>query len=97
MTKRISAVRLSDLDNCVTLTGNAEPGDDVFFPESGSIVSVTARGNIPIWHKMAIKQVAAGSGVFKYGALIGAAVCDIDTGDHIHTHNITSPTQKSQL
>ena len=39
-------------------------------------------------HKFALRDIAAGEKVIKYGMPIGMAVCDIKAGDHVHTHNL---------
>lgn len=49
---------------------------------------VTARADIPAGHKMAIRSVAAGEPVTKFGWSIGSATQVIEAGEHIHTHNL---------
>ncbi|MBQ6824307.1 MAG: altronate dehydratase [Clostridia bacterium] len=41
-------------------------------------------------HKYAIRPIAAGENVIKYGNPIGHATADIAVGDHVHTHNLTT-------
>lgn len=53
-------------------------------------VSLTGEGNIPAGHKFALKDVAAGEYIVKYGQIIGRAVCDIKAGEWVHTHNVKS-------
>ena len=89
--KTIYAVHVNTLDNCVTLTYSAGPGDAVRFLEGGEEQIVFARARIPIWHKMAVKPIRKGESVRKYGAVIGGALEDIAPGDHVHIHNICSP------
>ncbi|WP_020210116.1 UxaA family hydrolase [Gilvimarinus chinensis] len=38
-------------------------------------------------HKVAVKPVAQGEAVIKYGQFIGYAAADIAVGQHVHTHN----------
>src|SRR5690349_17232264 len=58
---------------------------------AGETVSgVTARDAIPKGHKMALKAVAAGEDVRKYGWPIGKATKAIEPGDHVHTHNLAT-------
>ena len=49
---------------------------------------LTARHDIPIGHKVALRPIKAGDTVWKYGADIGRAVADIDEGEHVHVHNV---------
>ena len=49
---------------------------------------LTAKMDIPIGHKVAIKQIAKGDTIIKYGVDIGRAVADIGAGEHLHVHNV---------
>src|SRR5262245_15065226 len=58
---------------------------------AGETVSgVITRTAIPKGHKMALKAVAAGEDVRKYGWPIGVATRAIEPGDHVHTHNLAT-------
>src|SRR5436190_13412005 len=52
--------------------------------------AVTARQDVPTGHKIAVRDVAAGAPVRKYGWPIGAASHAIAAGDHVHTHNLAT-------
>jgi altronate hydrolase len=45
-------------------------------------------GDVPAGHKFALRDVAAGEAVRKYGQPIGAATEPIAAGAHVHTHNL---------
>jgi (2R)-sulfolactate sulfo-lyase subunit alpha len=49
---------------------------------------VTAQQDIPIGHKVAIKDMATGDTVIKYGIDMGKVVAPIQAGQHAHVHNI---------
>ena len=49
---------------------------------------VTAKQDIPIGHKVALRDMAAGDTVIKYGIDIGKVVKPIRKGEHAHVHNI---------
>ncbi|HET7200730.1 MAG TPA: UxaA family hydrolase [Burkholderiales bacterium] len=51
-------------------------------------IKVSARSDIPIGHKLAIRELAANETVLKYGVDIGRAVAPITVGEHAHVHNI---------
>ena len=57
------------------------PGDDVG-------VVVADGGEVPVGHKVAVRAVAKGQPVRKYGHVIGWATQDIAPGDHVHSHNL---------
>jgi (2R)-sulfolactate sulfo-lyase subunit alpha len=44
--------------------------------------------NIPLGHKIALKDFAVGDTVTKYGFDIGHIVQAIKAGHHVHTHNL---------
>ena len=46
--------------------------------------------NIPTGHKVALRAIAEGEIITKYGCPIGAATQDIGCGDHVHSHNMRS-------
>src|ERR1700730_618897 len=49
---------------------------------------VTAIDAIPASHKVAVRAIAAGQPVHKYGEVIGVARQDIPPGAHVHLHNL---------
>lgn len=63
---------------CVTLLGN------VATPE------VKATEGVPSGHKIALRDIAAGEDVIKYGIPIGRAIKDIKKGGWVHLHCIAS-------
>jgi (2R)-sulfolactate sulfo-lyase subunit alpha len=56
--------------------------------DDDKMTSVSARQDIPIGHKVALRDMAAGDTVFKYGIDIGRVVAPIRAGEHAHVHNI---------
>ena len=51
-------------------------------------VALDARQDIPIGHKVALRDLAVGDTVLKYGIDMGRAVAPIRAGEHAHVHNI---------
>lgn len=49
---------------------------------------LTAVEDIPIGHKVALADIAAGDTILKYGQDVGRAVAAIGRGRHVHTHNM---------
>lgn len=49
---------------------------------------VVARQDIPIGHKVALKDMSPGDTVWKYGIDMGKVVAPIQAGEHAHVHNI---------
>jgi (2R)-sulfolactate sulfo-lyase subunit alpha len=51
-------------------------------------IQLQARQDIPIGHKIALKDLQVGDTVLKYGSDIGKVVQPIQVGQHAHVHNI---------
>lgn len=56
--------------------------------DENKTMTLTARQDIPIGHKIALKDMAVGDTVIKYGIDIGKVVAPIQAGAHAHVHNI---------
>jgi (2R)-sulfolactate sulfo-lyase subunit alpha len=44
--------------------------------------------DVPIGHKVALKDLAVGDTVVKYGQDIGRIVAPVKRGEHVHVHNL---------
>ena len=51
-------------------------------------IEFVANSDVPIGHKLAIRELKQGDTVIKYGVDIGKVVSDIHAGEHAHVHNI---------
>jgi (2R)-sulfolactate sulfo-lyase subunit alpha len=51
-------------------------------------VSMRARQDIPIGHKVALRDLQPGDSILKYGTDMGKVVAPIRAGEHAHVHNI---------
>ncbi|MEP6830058.1 MAG: UxaA family hydrolase [Rhizomicrobium sp.] len=56
--------------------------------EDDSDFHMQARQATPIGHKIALKDLAVGDTIIKYGEDIGKVVAPIAKGEHVHTHNL---------
>jgi altronate hydrolase len=50
--------------------------------------NLTLSRPVPAGHKVAVKPVAEGAAIRKYGQIIGFARTAIEPGEHVHTHNV---------
>lgn len=50
--------------------------------------SIITRAAIPAGHKVALRHIAPGERVLRYGNVIGFASSAIEPGDHVHVHNL---------
>ena len=53
-----------------------------------SPVEIRALMDIPLGHKIALRDFNEGDTVIKYGVDIGRVVAPIKAGEHVHVHNL---------
>jgi (2R)-sulfolactate sulfo-lyase subunit alpha len=53
-----------------------------------SSFSLRAGADVPIGHKIALRDLKAGDTAIKYGEDIGRIVADVPRGAHVHVHNL---------
>ena len=49
---------------------------------------LVAKMDVPIGHKIALRDLRSGDTVIKYGQDIGRMVADARQGEHVHVHNL---------
>jgi len=86
----VNAIVMNSKDTVAVVTKEVTVGDDVTYVLDGKTFTIKAKEDIKVNHKVAIKPVKKGNVVIKYGEKIGYATMDIDVGDHVHTHNLSS-------
>jgi altronate hydrolase len=83
---RKAAVRLHPQDD-VAIAKTGLPADTTLALETGARVAV--RQPIPGGHKIALREIATGAPVHRYGQVIGLASRAIAPGEHVHVHNLS--------
>ncbi len=58
------------------------------YMDDQSKITVSALSDIPLGHKIALRDHGSDGTVLKYGHDIGRVVSDIKKGDHVHVHNL---------
>ena len=61
---------------------------DVVTLDGREIYSIKAIDEIPLGHKISIREISEGEKIIKYGRPIGVATNVIPKGAHVHVHNI---------
>ncbi len=82
-----SLLQVDPRDSVATALQDLEPG--------AIALGVTLRDAVPYGHKVAVRAIAAGEPVLKFGFPIGHATRDIAAGEHVHTHNVATSLQAS--
>jgi len=66
-------------------TGESVKG---LFMDTQENIEIKAIQDIPLGHKIALKDMKKGDTVIKYGHDIGRVMADIRKGEHTHIHNL---------
>lgn len=91
MSERKLAVQVQLIDNVASIFAEVTAGDTVeVMARNGDIDAISVHENIPYGHKLALRDIAKGETILKYGESIGIATADIKRGDYVHVHNLDS-------
>ena len=74
----------------VVVTEGIKGGDTLtaLILDEDRTIQIPCNADIPLGHKVAMKTMAVGDTVIKYGVDIGKVVAPIKIGEHAHVHNI---------
>jgi len=88
--ERKLALRVDDLDNVATIFFNdCKDSQEVEVSDKkGNIDKIKVIGDVPFGHKIAVRDIAKGEKIMKYGECIGGALQDIKRGEYVHVHNL---------
>lgn len=77
---------LAPCDNVLVAAATLPSGTRIRF--NGAELAIASA--LPLGHKLAVRPIAKGEKILKYGVPIGSALRPIEAGEHVHTHNIKS-------
>ena len=78
------AIHLHESDPVAVLLDPATLGESLIV---GSQV-VRATSDVPMGHKIALREILQGEDIRRYGEVIGHATQHIRAGEHVHTQNL---------
>lgn len=84
----MSSIVLDSKDNVATLLRDVKAGENISYTFEGKPQTLVVKNDIRYGHKVALYPIAKGERILKYGESIGAASKFIDSGEHVHVHNI---------
>lgn len=58
--------------------------------DSDAVEQLELAHDVPLGHKVALRDVRSGDDVIEYGVRTAIASEDISRGDYVHTHNVRS-------
>lgn len=88
-----NVIQIDEKDNVATATSDLHKDEELKI-EGGTI---ELKDDIPYGHKFAVRKIAEEEEVIKYGEVIGTSTEDIETGEHVHVHNVESTRGRGDL
>ena len=86
-------IRINERDNVAVALAPVMRGETVTIGEGGPSMTLRTAEEIPQGHKIALRDIACGENIIKYGFPIGHATRDIRAGSWVHTHNVKTNLQ----
>ena len=80
----MNLLKINDGDNVAVALSDIHKDDNVSVED----ISLTALEDIARGHKIALRDIAKGEEIIKYGFAIASATEDIKAGSWVHTHNV---------
>ena len=84
-----TAFQIDKADNVATALTSIEPGV-VSLLGDALAAQMQVLENVPVGHKFALRDIAEGEMIVKYGVVIGRATADIAAGSWVHLHVMCS-------
>ena len=91
------AIVIKEDDNVATALRDLAAGETVSVGVGEAMVAVAVVDAITFGHKFAMRDIAAGEDILKYGEVIGRATAGIPAGAHAHVQNIESLRGRGDL
>lgn len=89
MTRHVQAIALHADDDVAVAIADLRPGV-ALVRRGAELFEARVTAPIAFGHKFALRAIAAGATIRKYGETIGEASADIAIGAHVHVHNLRS-------
>src|SRR5690606_10381542 len=86
MMDRPRTVQIHPADNVAVATELLPAGEQLIVGDA----ALTLSQDVPPGHKIAMRRVARGEPIIKYGFPIGRATDDIEPGSWVHSHNLST-------
>jgi len=93
----IDAIVIKETDNVATALRDIRAGEEAVAGVGEKTATIPIRETIPYSHKFAVRDIARGEDVLKYGEVIGRATKEIPIGNHAHVQNIESLRGRGDL
>ena len=88
ITLMFDAIVITGRDNVATCLRDVKKGEQLHMKNDFGPAELEAGQDIPKGHKIALRDIAAGEKIIKYGEPIAEATGPIARGEHVHVHNV---------
>lgn len=88
MQKAHKVVMMKPVDSVAVALTDIPAGTRIRVVCGESVFEIDVLDSIEFGHKFAVRPIAAGESILKYGEVIGRATADIQPGEHVHIHNL---------
>ena len=79
-------IKINSSDSVAVALRALKAGEKI--PVSGAGIELEILEDIPMGHKVALKDIKKDESIIKYGFPIGGATSEIQKGYHVHTNNV---------
>jgi len=90
MRRKTGIIVIDEKDNVATALETLSAGAEVSFEVQGHVEKIRLLSDIPMGHKLALRDIEKGEAVIKYGERIGQSTSRISRGEYVHVHNVVS-------
>jgi hypothetical protein len=89
-TPKTKTLLLNPRDNVASALHELSAGEEVTVcGDTGTEpLTITLADDIPLGHKLALRNIVKGEKVIKFGMVIGTATATITIGSHVSEHNL---------
>lgn len=93
----IDAIQINRKDNVATALRDLLKKERIVVGTEDGQIEMVVYEAIIYGHKLALRDIALGEKILKYGEIIGQASSPIPTGTHAHVHNVESLRGRGDL
>ena len=96
MGTRTKIIIVNEKDNVATALETLRAGTEVSADVQGRVEKIRVLSDIPMGHKLALRDIEKGESVIKYGEPIGQSTSKIRCGEYVHVHNVVSEVRSER-
>ena len=90
MSTKTEVIVINEKDNVGTALEALSAGAEISVKVGGYVEKIRLLSDIPMGHKLALRDIEKGEAVIKYGEPIGQSTSRISRGEYVHVHNVVS-------